>query len=236
MTGPDKSWPIAWWATRFILFLAGARACHLTPKNCLTSLFFDGVVIGGGDDIDPIHYGEKGDAGSLYDAARDQLEMNVLKAAMKTNVPIFGICRGMQLINIYHGGTLYTDIRSLRRITPNINTAFPIKWATIFTTSKLYKIMSKKELKINSLHNQAIREVGEGLVSTAIDRDNFIQGIESKNSKQFLLGVQWHPEYMPYKKSQRSLFKSLVEKAKVTDAQLSLSDFQVKPLQESKKT
>lgn len=207
VTGPDKRLKFGWWATRIILLLCGMRGVYLTAKRSSNRFKLQGVIIGGGDDIDPAHYGESGDAGANYDPERDAFEIQVIRQCIDQRIPLLGICRGAQLINVVLGGSLHSDIRPLRKITPNVNSALPVKWASIESDSLLANRTQSTEIKINSLHHQAIERLGEGLRKVAFDRDGFIQGIES--SEGFLTGVQWHPEYMPYKKSQRNLIKTL---------------------------
>lgn len=164
-----------------------------------------GIVIGGGDDIEPSHYGALGDAGAEYDPERDAMEMRMIELGLKYNIPMLGICRGAQLINVVHGGNLHQDIRPLRQKTPNKNTIFPIKEAFLEPLTRLRETLQKDQVRINSLHNQAVNQLGKGLVIAAKDADGFVQAIECPH-RDFLVGVQWHPEYMPYSKTQRCLF------------------------------
>lgn len=209
VTGPAKTLRIGWWCTRFMLWMAGARASYLAPGNPWPEQSVDAVVIGGGDDIEPHHYGDSIRAESNYDPARDALEMSVLKSALQAGIPLMGICRGAQLINVVMGGSLYSDIRLLRVCTPNRNTAFPIKWAGIVEDTLLRSLCGGSRIRINSLHDQAIDRIAPGLCVSARDDDGFIQAIEASND-HWLLGVQWHPEYMPYAAQQRALFRALV--------------------------
>jgi len=219
VTGPDKKLKFGWWATRFILWLCGARSCYVTPSKPHLINAVDGVVIGGGDDIEPQHYGEvapvgkDGDFSRSYDPARDQLEIAMIKAALKSDVPMLGICRGAQLINVVSGGNLHQDIRPLRSITPNRNSAFIVKLALIEEHSILKGLLNKAVVKINSLHSQAVKRIGKGLTIAAYDKDGFVQAFEHRQ-KLFLIGVQWHPEYLPYHAIQRKLFKKMVSAVK----------------------
>ncbi|NNL10505.1 MAG: gamma-glutamyl-gamma-aminobutyrate hydrolase family protein [Pseudomonadales bacterium] len=208
VTGPDKRLRFGWWAARLMLFLSGLRAHYVTPLRPEIPHGVRGVLIGGGDDIDPSHYGMTGDAGAEYDAARDALELEIIRNAIRCKVPILGICRGAQLLNVVMGGKLHADLRPLRKRTPNRNSLFPIKAALIQGDSRLAALMGKQKLWVNSLHHQAVDETGEGLRAVAFDSDNFVQAVES-NGPDFLLGVQWHPEYLPYVASQRRLFRGL---------------------------
>ena len=221
VTGPDKRWRFGWWATHLMLSLAGLRAHYVTPVSRRIPPGVKGVIIGGGDDIKPEHYGLTGDAGACYDPQRDQLEMTVVKDALTCGVPLLGICRGAQLINVVLGGTLHTDLRPLRRHTPNRNSIFPVKSIDVFKHSDLYQYLGEAVLKVNSLHNQAVDRIGTDLRVTARDQDGFVQGIES-SAGSYIQGVQWHPEYMPYSIYQKRLFRGFASAVNATGKTLSI--------------
>lgn len=204
VTGPAKRFKPAWWATRFNLALSGVDSLYLTAASPTTERPVQGVIIGGGDDIEPIHYGAQGDAGSVYDPERDAFEMAVIRHCLNRRVPLLGICRGAQLINVVLGGSLFSDIRPLRKRTPNYNSVLPVKWVSLDPHKDLSFFMQKTVVKVNSLHSQAVDRLGEGLECVARDRDGFVQAIE--HAEGFVLGVQWHPEYLPYQPAQRRLF------------------------------
>lgn len=212
VTGPDKLFRIAWWATWLSLRIVGMRACYITAKKPNPPEPVQGVIIGGGDDIHPEHYGAIGDAGALYDAARDQFEIQVAEQTIAAQVPILGICRGAQLINVVLGGSLHTDIRAMRKLTPNKNSLFLIKHININDKSKLYSALQLNSLRVNQLHNQAVKNIAEGLQVSSRDDDEFIQSIES-TGKGFIVGVQWHPEYLFLCRYQRKLFTMLKDAA-----------------------
>lgn len=223
VTGPHKRLTFGWWATRLLLQSVGCHAHYITAATSSIPPGINGVIIGGGDDIDPKHYGDSGDAGANYDAARDQLEMTMLQNALDTGIPILGICRGAQLINVVLGGTLHRDIRPKRQNTPNKNSIFGIKWADIEPSSRLAKTVRRKKLKINSLHNQAVKNLSNKLLVSAYDRDGFVQAFENKQDLEtlpWITGVQWHPEYMPYAWAQRRLFKAFAKQARHTNQSL----------------
>ena len=208
VTGPSKKLKFGWWATRFVLWLLGLRAYYLCPGKEHIQPGTRGVIIGGGDDIEPEHYGITGDAGTTYDRKRDALEMAIIKKALEKHIPLVGICRGAQLINVVLGGNLYQDLRPLRKLTPNRNSIFPIKYVDLDEKSQLAKIFSCTTFRINSLHNQAVNQVADELHAVGQDRDGFIQAIEGE---PFIIGVQWHPEYMPYSALQRRLFSAFAQ-------------------------
>jgi putative glutamine amidotransferase len=214
VTGPDKRLKFGWWATRIQLWRVGIRAVYVTPKRPNLPSNASGVIISGGDDIDPQHYGVTGTAGVNYDAARDQLEIETIHHALDKQWPLLGICRGAQLLNVVQGGNLFTDIRPLRQRTPNRNSLFPIKCAELEPDSRLAGLLGDAPLPINSLHSQAVRRLGDGLEVAARDADGFVQAIESPDHP-FLFGVQWHPEYLLWKSRHHRLFKAFAERVRV---------------------
>jgi len=209
VTGPARRLAYAWWATHLSLKLLGARAVHLTPHSAALATNFDAVIIGGGDDIDPVLYGEKPAERAKINAERDVFEVGIITQALAGKVPLLGICRGAQLINVVNGGTLHLTIRHRRKKTSNRSTLFPAKTALIEKGSRLEGIIGSDCCRINSLHHQAVDRVGEGLRIAAYDLDGFVQAIESKTD-HFIVGTQWHPEYLPYLRTQRKIFKKLI--------------------------
>lgn len=216
VTGPDTRYPIAWWATSLSLKMLGASPVRLTPKHSAAVKKFDGIIIGGGDDIDPQLYGEDESEKAKIDPARDAYEVEMIKQAIEQKVPLFGICRGMQLINVVLGGSLYADIRPVRKLTSNRRTPFPLKTALIQPGSRIGRIIDvhayENRIRINSLHHQAIDRVGRELEVAGRDLDQLVQAVES-TADQFIIGVQWHPEYLPYLRPHRRLFRGLIHAA-----------------------
>lgn len=205
VTGPHRRLRSAWWATRLMLAMQGLRAVYLTSRSPFPAEPVSGIVIGGGHDIEPEHYGEARLAERAYDPERDLFEMAMIRRAIRDNLPMLGICRGAQLINVVFGGSLHADIRPRRRLTPNVNTTRPVKWVTLDPNSRLARQLGTVRIKVNSLHRQAIDQLGDGLSVVGRDADGFIQAVEGNFG--FLLGVQWHPEYLPYLASARRLFQ-----------------------------
>lgn len=205
VTGPHTRLRSAWWATRFMLALQGVRAVYLTSRSPFPTEPIHGIIIGGGNDIEPEHFGESKHPDRPYDPERDIFEMTMIRRAMEDNIPMLGICRGAQLINVVFGGSLHMDIRPRRQRTTNRNTVRPTKWVTLEPSSRLHQHVGQTRFKVNSLHRQAIDQLGNGLTIIGRDDDNFVQAVEGNFG--FLLGVQWHPEYLPYLASQRRLFQ-----------------------------
>lgn len=207
---PNKGNYFAHLFIKFNLILQGAHSVRLRPsKNNIKFERLDGLILSGGSDIDPTIYGANEDAHNTpLDKKRDAFELEMIDKAYKKKIPILGICRGAQLINIYFNGTLYPKILDLDEYIIHKNSFFPIKSAIIKRVSKLFSIIKKKEIYINSIHNQTINKVGKSLKITAC-HDKIIEAIE-KEDYPFLLGVQWHPEYLIYLKEHRLIFKNFV--------------------------
>lgn len=209
VTGGDDGLPLAWWFIRLALWRAGARALRLSPSRPLPLDTLDGVVISGGDDIDVRLYLPDSPEVAPADPERDRFEIRVLEHLMHRGLPVLGICRGAQLLNVVRGGTLYPDLRPLRRRTSNRRTPLPRKTALVSQESRLAGILGRTRLRINSLHEQAVRDLGQGLVCAARDLDGFIQAVEQPEHR-FQVGVQWHPEYLALQPEQARLFRALV--------------------------
>jgi len=181
----------------------------------------DGLIISGGYfDIDPSIYGEKPKKDSLaIKNERTTSEMHLLKAAIKQKKPILGICGGEQLINVYFGGILYQDILKEEPGTKDheqknhfTKTSHPV---SVTAGSRLAKITKAKEMKVHSTHHQSVKKPGRGLIVSAVSPDGIIEAIE-KPGDNFLLGVQWHPEFLIETNEHLAIFKAFVKSAKVT--------------------
>ncbi|WP_210397533.1 gamma-glutamyl-gamma-aminobutyrate hydrolase family protein [Motiliproteus sediminis] len=208
VTGNGRRWSPSWWCTRLALILAGARPERLSVRHSWSGKKLDALIIGGGDDISPEHYGGDINAQVRLDPARDQLEIDWIKRALQQRIPLLGICRGAQLINVVLGGSLHTDIRHLRKLTYNRPGLLPTKQVRLEPASRLAALCHSNKLRVNSLHHQAIKEPGTGLQLVGWDLDNLTQAVESTEGKP-IIGVQWHPEYLFYLPSQFALFRWL---------------------------
>ena len=244
VTGPDRGGYAAWFMTRLALRRVGAKPVRITPSRPVDESTLDGVVIGGGSDVEPLHYGEeplekilKKDKGirvrdwlvnillfflrrifmtkdvQRYDPERDKLEKHIIQHALRKNLPILGICRGAQLLNIVLGGSLYQHILEFYGETPFVRSLLPLKRVVFETNSCVASIFHSNSAVINALHNQAIKETGEGVRITARDLAGVVQAIEFQD-REFVIGVQWHPEYLPQLPQHQALFRRLVETAK----------------------
>ena len=140
---------------------------------------------------------------------RDALEKPLIAEALERGVPLLGICRGMQLLNVVAGGSLHQDIEGFYEEHPAIRSVLPRKKIELERESRLARILVTTRLRVNALHSQAIDRLGEDLAICAREASGVVQAIEH-GGEQFAIGVQWHPEYLPQRPEQRALFRQLV--------------------------
>lgn len=179
----------------------------------------DGLIITGGYfDIDPKHYQvvEKHDLTKPKEV-RTNFEINLLKSFLKTNKVLLGICGGMQLLNVVLGGSLYqdilTEVQGALNHEQKIAKHLPYHEINILENTNLAKIYDKKNATVNSTHHQAVKNLGDGLIASAISSaDNIIEAIELADHR-FCLGLEWHPEYLTNEIDQK-IFASFVNAAK----------------------
>lgn len=148
----------------------------------------------------------------IIDRKRDKLEYKFIDYAVSNNLPVLGICRGAQLINVYFGGSLFQDIKSFYVESPQIRSILPKKKIQLKQKSKLAGILHCRTCNVNALHHQAIKEAGDRLQVVARETSDVIQAIEH-SEKRFVLGVQWHPEFLPQMWRQRQIFKQMILEA-----------------------
>ena len=158
----------------------------------------DGVLLTGGDDPDPILFGEEPHPHiDVVDARRDRFEIELARGAHARQLPLFGICRGVQLLNIALGGDIYQDIGSqtesaIQHTQRRLDDG-PWHEVRIEQGSRLYAVVQAGSLRVNSFHHQACRRPGSGLSVSATSKDGLPEAVEDP-SRDFYLGVQWHPE------------------------------------------
>ncbi|MDR5867469.1 gamma-glutamyl-gamma-aminobutyrate hydrolase family protein [Halomonas koreensis] len=212
ITTSDRKSRIAWWFDWFAVWRHGGRPLRLSPARPRPDRL-DGLIIGGGDDIEAHHYGGEMQLDVRVDPARDQLELELLARFIPAGTPVLGICRGAQLINVHLGGTLDPDIYTTYEGLKRRRTVLPRKTVDIVGDSRLNRILRVAWCRINSLHHQAVREAGRGIEIVARDRDGLVQAIESRDH-DFLIGVQWHPEWLIFNRPQQRLIHALVHAAR----------------------
>lgn len=179
----------------------------------------DGLLLSGGGDVSPLLYGEepKRELGAIC-TDRDAYELELVHIAHRLGKPIFGICRGLQMLNVALGGSLYQDIAAaLSTSFQHQSKAKPdeaIHTVAILPHTRLQSILNENMIITNSFHHQAIKDLAPGLIVNARTQDGLIEGIEGANDL-FILGVQWHPELMIQKHSKMlKLFHAFVEAAR----------------------
>lgn len=161
-----------------------------------------GLVLTGGGDVSPELYGEKPHPASAgVSRERDAMELEALRVALERGLPVLAICRGMQVLNVAMGGSLYQDLPTqcpspINHAQTNDGTTprdAVTHDATLAEGSRLSTVLGGTVVGVNSMHHQGIREPGDGIVVTAITSDGVIEGVEMPGER-WVLGVQWHPE------------------------------------------
>lgn len=200
---------------------AGGVPVVLPPQLSAASLArlargLDGVLLTGGGDIDPAAFGESPHP-TVYEVApsRDTLETAVVGIALERRLPILAICRGIQLLNVALGGTLFQDVGTepgteLRHGQQEPRDQ-PTHKVRVAAGSRLAETLGADELEVNSMHHQSVKALGKGLTAVAWAPDEIIEGIELDDRSRFVVGVQWHPEELVrHSEAARRLFAALV--------------------------
>jgi putative glutamine amidotransferase len=183
-----------------------------------------GVLLTGGGDVNPALFGESPHTTTAdISAARDGLEIGLTRWAIAQGVPLLAVCRGLQVLNVALGGSLYQDIPSvtgslLDHSQPELqNKARSVTTHAVKVQdgSQLAGILGVLEVDVNSFHHQAINRLGRGLKAVAWAPDSIIEGVELADAAELVVGVQWHPEELVGQdRSARNLFAALVERAR----------------------
>ena len=178
----------------------------------------DALIFSGGADPDPIYYGEEPNSGiGEITPKRDSFEMTLAEIVIKGDKPVLAICRGLQIINIAAGGTLYQDLKGIttqqhRQQAPRW---YPTHNVRIAKNSRLYGLLEKDTLRVNSFHHQGVHKIGNGLQVAAMSDDGLIEAVECKDTKRYLYGLQWHPEcFWEKDESAYLIFESLLAASK----------------------
>lgn len=179
----------------------------------------DGVLISGGNDIDPILYGEldRGRCGRII-PERDRQDIAMARYVIeKTQKPMLCICRGIQVLNVAMHGSLYQDLESEGPFGGHMRKNYPMNAVThrvsIAPDSLLFEILGKTHLGVNSFHHQSVKSVGSGLRVTAKSEDGVVEAVELEGGR-FVLGLQWHPEKMYDSEEQKKIFAAFLERAR----------------------
>ena len=243
VTGPDRGGAAAWWMTRLSLLRAGARPVRITPSRTVDKYKLDALIVGGGTDVEPKNYGQEPLQGAEkqskfrirdwlisslifvfrllsqqkraqgYDPQRDNMEKSLIEYALGCGMPVLGICRGAQLLNIVTGGSLHQNITEFYSEEPHVRSLLPKKLIVLEDGTKIASLIQDGTRFVNALHDQAIDQLGESMIVTARDLAGVVQAIEH-SVYDFVIGVQWHPEYLPQIQSQQRIFAGLVDCAK----------------------
>jgi putative glutamine amidotransferase len=165
----------------------GIEPVRISPDDPRSLDSLDGLLLTGGTDVNPARYGEQRHPKTEDpDDPLDELEMDLLRDALSAGLPVLAICRGMQLFNVFHGGTLlqHLDTHDSPDAIHNIQ---------IVPNSRLAAIVGEGEQPVNSRHHQAVARVGDGLIVSARSSDGVIEALE-RPGRAFAVAVQWHPE------------------------------------------
>jgi putative glutamine amidotransferase len=174
---------------------------------------FGGILFAGGEDVDPSFYGEPTKHESVHaNRARDEFELALLDDALKHCLPILGICRGIQMINVKYGGTLYQDLEEQKNLKHQQEGGRGNPTHLVMLTDPESRLAEafQGSCRVNSLHHQAIRRLGRGLKVTAHSEDGLVEAVEAADDYPFLLAVQWHPEEMASVPEQRTILRQFL--------------------------
>jgi putative glutamine amidotransferase len=227
---PSASRPNTYAPYRLAIEQAGGRPELVTPPQYLASVRdllsqYDGVLLPGGADVKPELYGSI--AHPAVEPARegtDEFQLETARVAIRDGIPLLGICRGMQVMNVALGGSLYEDIddqhrapggiRVRHRQTPDHARDDTTHVVEIAPGSRLASLVGCTSLATNTLHHQAVRRVPAGLTAVAAARDGIVEGVEAHESRGFAVGVQWHPEELINRdEPSRALFRGFIASA-----------------------
>lgn len=188
---------------------AGGTPILIRPEVDAEALIptLHGILIPGGADVDPALYDQPNTASEGIDPATDDLDLRLIRLAQRHHLPLLGICRGIQVINVALGGSLYQDLPTQRDASVNHNVKKPLKGhpVRLEPNSRLAGILGT-QAEVNSYHHQGLDCLAKGLRAVAWSEDGLIEAIEGEN----LLAVQWHPERMTELSEVQALFAEFV--------------------------
>jgi putative glutamine amidotransferase len=204
--------------------VAGERLRVLTPeaRGSAAALVGEaaGLVLCGGADVDPARYGEapRPDAGLGLIPERDELEWELLAAAREARLPVWGVCRGLQVLNVFLGGSLWQDLPTqlpglgVHAIAEPKDALAHVVHPTSRPTA-LGALLSREPALVNSRHHQAIKQIAPDLVPAALSPDGLIEAAELPENGWWVRGVQWHPENLVALAQQRALWEEFARTA-----------------------
>lgn len=179
----------------------------------------DGILFSGGSDVNPLLYGEEiENVCGFIVSERDNHEIKLIKKVLEeTDIPILGICRGHQLLNVTLGGTLYQDTKSVGLKDHMVLSTYMSEYShsvRINQKSEYGYIFNNEEIMVNSFHHQSIKELGKNLEIVATSKDNIIEAISYNRRKGFTFAVQWHPETLCLNHIEHmNIFKEFIKSA-----------------------
>lgn len=215
---------VRWPAYEASLARAGGRAVPITPpgdsglsKSALDRVLdqIDALLLGGGGDVTPALYGSDADNAARTDQQQDEFEIQLIHRALERGMPILGICRGIQILNVAHEGTI-RNLRADKMLSGRHGVDVVNSWTAhevkIAADTHLARIAGAGVHQVNSWHGQAVGLVGDGLRVCATADDGVIEAIE-RPDRAFVIGIQWHPEFTVTDKSARALLRELIREA-----------------------
>ena len=216
ITRPDAGDGLSYGCAWLSLWLSGARPVAIRARAPREDLPLDGLMLAGGGDVHPALFADAPKVGYPYDLGREAMELSWLRRARAADLPTLGVCRGAQLMNVAAGGALHMDVAAAFP-----RTRYPGHWLEQLVFRKPVRVApgsclaasaGDEDLWVNSIHRQAIERLGEGLVVTAQEPNGAIQAIEDP-SRRFWLGLQFHPEFLFYRRRTRRIFRAFVQAA-----------------------
>ena len=169
-----------------------------------------GIMFGGSlSNVHPSFYGDDHPGLGQSDIPRDITVLRLMRTCIDRGIPLLGICRGVQELNVLHGGTLHREVHNIpgrldhREVkdVPDDVAYGPMHNVTLSEGGLLQRLIGEREIRVNSLHGQGIDRLGDGLQVEAVAEDGQIEAVSVKGAKAFAMGVQWHPEYRYWENS-----------------------------------